>query len=68
MTGMCPGPVVVNVGEGKLYALPALAGVILGTWLLGALHGRLTRPLGLVPVADEGPSAVPPDDSSTIPR
>lgn len=47
MTGMCPGPVLVNVGEGKLYALPALAGVFLGTWLLGAAYPWLQQRLNL---------------------
>jgi uncharacterized membrane protein YedE/YeeE len=50
MTGMCPGPVLVNVGEGKMYALAALAGVLFGTWLLGASYDRLRSPLGLPPV------------------
>lgn len=45
MTGMCPGPVLVNLGEGKLYAIAALAGVFVGTWLLGWLHPRLTSVL-----------------------
>ena len=26
MAGMCPGPIFVNIGEGKLYAIAALAG------------------------------------------
>ena len=26
ITGMCPGPILVNIGEGKVYALAALAG------------------------------------------
>ena len=48
ITGMCPGPVLVNIGEGKLYAIAALGGVVVGTWLLGAsypmLQGRLKLP------------------------
>ena len=28
ITGMCPGPILVNIGEGKLYALAALAGSV----------------------------------------
>ena len=47
LTGMCPGPILVNVGEGKLYALGALAGVLVGATLFGLLYERLTRPLGL---------------------
>jgi len=47
ITGMCPGPVLVNVGEGKLYALAALAGVLVGAGAFGTLYPRLIRPFGL---------------------
>jgi hypothetical protein len=47
ITGMCPGPILVNVGEGKVYALGALAGALAGAALFGALYGRLWRPLRL---------------------
>jgi uncharacterized membrane protein YedE/YeeE len=47
MTGMCPGPIFVNLGEGKLYALAALAGALCGTALLGLAYPRLERPLRL---------------------
>ena len=50
LTGMCPGPVLVNLGEGKLYAIAAFAGVLVGTALLGLLYPRLQGPLGLPPV------------------
>jgi len=47
ITGMCPGPILVNVGEGKLYALAALAGVLVGTTALGTVYERLRVPLRL---------------------
>ena len=47
MTGMCPGPIFVNLGEGKLYAIPVLAGALFGTWLYGRTRAKLERPLGL---------------------
>ncbi|HET7738439.1 MAG TPA: DUF6691 family protein [Tepidiformaceae bacterium] len=50
ITGMCPGPVLVNVGEGKLYAIAALAGVLVGASAFGALYPRLTRPFRLPPL------------------
>lgn len=53
ITGMCPGPVLVNVGEGKLYALGALAGVLVGAWLFGVLYARLAAALRL-PTLDIG--------------
>src|SRR3977135_3823222 len=28
IAGMCPGPIFVNIGEGKVYALAALAGAL----------------------------------------
>ena len=47
MTGMCPGPILVNLGEGKLYALAALSGALLGAYALGALYPRLRAPMKL---------------------
>lgn len=47
ITGMCPGPVMVNVGEGKLYAVAAFAGVVAGAWLVGRFHPWLVRVMGL---------------------
>lgn len=40
IAGMCPGPILVNIGEGKLYALAALAGALTGTTIFGALSSR----------------------------
>ena len=47
ITGMCPGPVLVNIGEGKLYALAALAGVLVGAGALGLAYEKLRLPLRL---------------------
>jgi len=47
ITGMCPGPIFVNLGAGKLHALAALAGALLGAALLAALYPRLAPALGL---------------------
>lgn len=47
ITGMCPGPILVNLGEGKIYALGALAGVLVGTSLFGVFYERLRAPLRL---------------------
>lgn len=41
ITGMCPGPILVNIGEGKIYALAALAGALVGAGLFGTLYARL---------------------------
>tara|TARA_B100000579_G_C22736282_1_gene806827 strand:- start:639 stop:1082 length:444 start_codon:yes stop_codon:yes gene_type:complete len=54
ITGMCPGPILVNLGEGKLYALSALAGALLGAYALGALYTLLEKPLGM-PSIEDGP-------------
>ncbi len=51
ITGMCPGPILVNVGEGKVYAIGALAGALVGAALFGALYSRLQRPFGLPSIA-----------------
>jgi uncharacterized membrane protein YedE/YeeE len=50
MAGMCPGPIFVNLGEGKIYALAALAGALTGVALLGAVYPRLQKPFGLPPI------------------
>lgn len=51
ITGMCPGPIFVNIGEGKLYALAALAGALVGTAVFGGLYTRLQRIFGLPAVS-----------------
>jgi uncharacterized membrane protein YedE/YeeE len=47
MAGMCPGPIFVNVGEGKLYALAALAGALTGAAILGRVYPRIQRVMTL---------------------
>jgi len=47
ITGMCPGPILVNLGEGKLYALGAFAGVLVGATAFGVLYERLSSWLRL---------------------
>jgi uncharacterized membrane protein YedE/YeeE len=47
LAGMCPGPILVNIGEGKLYAVAALAGALTGAGAFGALYPRLQRPFRL---------------------
>jgi uncharacterized membrane protein YedE/YeeE len=53
MTGMCPGPILVNIGEGKLYAWAALAGALVGAGVFGVAYERL-RPLFRLPRLDVG--------------
>lgn len=40
LTGGCPGTVMAMLGEGKLYALPMIAGLLAGTWLFGLWNSR----------------------------
>jgi uncharacterized membrane protein YedE/YeeE len=47
ITGMCPGPILVNIGEGKIYALAALAGALVGAAALGGVYERLQVPFKL---------------------
>jgi uncharacterized membrane protein YedE/YeeE len=51
IAGMCPGPIFVNIGEGKIYAIAALAGALAGTALLGGLYQWLQPMFGLPPLA-----------------
>jgi len=50
IAGMCPGPILVNIGEGKIYAIAALAGALVGAGALGTLYQALQRPFGLPPL------------------
>ena len=47
IAGMCPGPILVNIGEGKVYAFAALAGALTGAGAFGSLYQRLERPFKL---------------------
>ena len=47
LCGMCPAPILVNIGEGKLYAIAALAGAVIGAGVFGTLYDRLSRPFAL---------------------
>ncbi len=54
VTGMCPGPILVNVGEGKLYAIAAFLGVLVGAGSFSTLYERLVPVFGL-PSLERGP-------------
>ncbi len=51
MAGMCPGPIFVNLGEGKVYAVASLAGALVGAASFGSLYRTLQRVFGLPPLA-----------------
>lgn len=51
IAGMCPGPIFVNIGEGKVYALAVLAGALVGTGLFGAIYTRIQTFFQLPPLA-----------------
>lgn len=51
ITGMCPGPMLVDLGEGKLYAIAALAGALVGAGAFGTLYSRLQSAFLLPPIA-----------------
>jgi uncharacterized membrane protein YedE/YeeE len=53
LAGMCPGPILVNIGEGKVYALAALAGALVGAGLFGTLYDRF-RTLFALPAIKVG--------------
>ena len=50
ITGMCPGPMFVNIGEGKVYAVAALAGALTGAALFGTAYEWFQKPFGLAPL------------------
>jgi uncharacterized membrane protein YedE/YeeE len=51
MAGMCPGPILVNIGEGKIYAIAALLGALAGAGALGICYPRLQAAFGLPSLA-----------------
>lgn len=51
IAGMCPGPILVNIGEGKIYAFAALAGALVGAGVFGTLYTRLQGVFGLPTIA-----------------
>jgi uncharacterized membrane protein YedE/YeeE len=53
ITGMCPGPIVVNLGEGKLYAIAALAGALLGSGAFAISYPQL-QPRLCLPKLESG--------------
>ena len=40
LAGACPGTVLTMLGEGKLYALFTIGGVLLGTWIYGLFAAK----------------------------
>lgn len=54
LAGMCPGPILVNVGEGKIYAVAALAGALAGAGAFGTLYPRFQRTFGLPALQQRG--------------
>lgn len=51
IAGMCPGPILVNIGEGKIYACAALAGALVGAGAFGAIYERVQGVFGLPPLS-----------------
>ncbi len=57
VTGMCPGPMFVNIGEGKVYAIAALAGAVTGAALFGTAYEWFRASFDLAPLQKPRPSA-----------
>ena len=47
VAGMCPGPIFVNIGEGKVYAVAALAGALIGAGSFGGCYRFIRQRFGL---------------------
>lgn len=43
LTGACPSSVLVQIGEGQLWALLSLVGIFAGNFAFAALQGRVFR-------------------------
>lgn len=44
LAGACPGTALAMLGEGKLGALFTIAGILIGTWIYGALQKDTCQP------------------------
>jgi uncharacterized membrane protein YedE/YeeE len=55
IAGMCPGPIFVNIGEGKVYAMASLLGALTGAAIFGGIYERLQQPFGLPPLEHQDP-------------
>ena len=44
LSGACPGIVLVQVGEGRLYGLLTLGGILCGAWVGGRVQARAKLP------------------------
>lgn len=42
LSGACPGTALAQIGEGKMYGIFTVAGILAGTWL----YGVITEPRG----------------------
>ena len=42
LSGACPGTALTQIGEGKLYALATVLGIVAGTWLRQRVVSRTT--------------------------
>jgi uncharacterized membrane protein YedE/YeeE len=51
LSGTCPGTALTQLGEGKLYALATVAGILAGTWLQEAQSRSAGRRLDAAPAA-----------------
>jgi uncharacterized membrane protein YedE/YeeE len=56
VTGACPGPIATQVGMGILWALPLLAGVVLGVRLFLRQGASETEPATDVPAGATAPA------------
>ena len=57
IAGMCPGPIFVNIGEGKISAVAALAGALTGAGTFGVLYERWQGLFALPPIGRTSPRA-----------
>jgi len=46
LSATCPGTALAQLGEGKLYALPTIAGILAGAWI----QQRLAQRTAVAPV------------------
>lgn len=40
LTGTCPGPAMIQLGEGHWVAIATIGGIFLGNWVYGLVHSK----------------------------
>ena len=64
VSGVCPGPIATQLGQGIVWGVPTTIGLVAGILLFGRLQARAPRDAATAPTASVIPSPVAADASA----